>query len=286
MRTIEEIKKEMTDAVLANETLCTAFGLDANEEWDGQVSAVSILNLIIYIVAMAARTVEWLHDQFRAEVEARIAAAFPGTVSWYWNKIMQFQYGYELNENAVYGETDTDAQIVKHCAVFEVDNGIVVKVNKGTRTYDQLTQTELAALKEYVRQIKFAGTVAYVYSFNPDELDLEINIWRDPMVLDEDMNRIVDGEPVITNAIIDYLNGIAYGGVLNKTKLIDAIQAVEGVIDVTIDDAASYVIDYATDQFTGTEHSFADFVNNSFRSVGGHFLIDEVIYNDKINQQP
>lgn len=283
MRTIEEIKKEMTDAVLANETLCTAFGLDANEEWDGQVSAVSILNLIIYIVAMAARTVEWLHDQFRAEVEARIAAAFPGTVSWYWNKIMQFQYGYDLNENAVYDEIDTDAQIVKHCAVFEVDNGIIVKVNKGTLTYDQLTQTELDALTEYVQRIKFAGTVAYVYSFNPDELDLEINIWRDPMVLDEDMNRIIDGEPVITNAIVDYLNGIAYGGVLNKTKLIDAIQAVEGVVDVTIDDAASYVIDYASDP-NGTEHCFADFTHNSFRSVGGHFLINEAIYNDMINQ--
>lgn len=283
MRTIEEIKKEMTDAVLANQELCEAFRLEANEEWDSQVSAVSILNLIIYIVAMAARTVEWLHDQFRAEVDARIAAAFPGTVSWYWNKIMQFQYGYDLNENAVYDEIDTDAQIVKHCAVFEVDNGIIVKVNKGTLTYDQLTQTELDALTEYVQRIKFAGTVAYVYSFSPDELDLEINIWRDPMVLDEDMNRIIDGEPVITNAIVDYLNGIAYGGVLNKTKLIDAIQAVEGVVDVTIDDAASYVIDYASDP-NGTEHCFADFTHNSFRSVGGHFLIDEAIYNDMINQ--
>lgn len=279
MRNIEEIKKEMTDAVLANETLCTAFGLDANEEWDGQVSAVSILNLIIYIVAMAARTVEWLHDQFRAEVEARIAAAFPGTVSWYWNKIMQFQYGDDLNEDATYDEIHPDLQIIKHCAVFEVDNGIIVKVNKGDNTNQALDATELAALTEYVRQIKFAGTVAYVYSFYPDELNLEINIWRDPMVLDENMNRITDGEPVITNAIVNHLNGIAYGGMLNKTKLIDAIQGVEGVIDVTIDDNASYV-NCPGDSST---HCFADFIQN-FRSVGGHFCINEVIYNDKIQQ--
>lgn len=282
MRNIEEIKKEMTDAVLANETLCTAFGLDANEEWDGQVSAVSILNLIIYIVAMAARTMEWLHDQFRAEVEERIAMAFPGTISWYWNKIMQFQFGDDLNEDATYDEIHPDLQIIKHCAVFEVDNGIIVKVNKGALTYDQLTQTELDALTEYVRHIKFAGTVAYVYSFNPDELELEFNIWRDPMVLDEDMNRITDGEPVITNAIVNYLNGIVYGGMLNKTKLIDAIQTVEGVVDVTINEDASCVIDYASDM-QGTVHRFSDFVQN-FRSVGGHFLIDEVLYQDMINQ--
>ena len=64
MRTKEEIKKEITDAVLADETLRTAFGLSSNEEWDDQVSSVSILNLLIYIVAMAARTVEWLHSRF------------------------------------------------------------------------------------------------------------------------------------------------------------------------------------------------------------------------------
>ncbi len=283
MRTIEEIKKEMTDAVLANQELCEAFRLEANEEWDSQVSAVSILNLIIYIVAMAARTVEWLHDQFRAEVEARIAMAFPGTISWYWNKVMQFQYGDDLNENATYDREDEDKRIIKHCAVIEADNGIIVKVNKGVNTYDPLNQTELDALTEYVRQIKFAGTVAYVYSFYPDELDLEINIWRDPMVLDEDMNRITDGEPVILNAILNYLNGIVYGGVLNKTKLIDAIQAVEGVIDVTIDDSASYITEYAS-SIEGTAHCFDEFVQN-FTSVGGHFLINETIYNDMINQR-
>lgn len=279
MRTTEQIKKEMTDAVLANETLCAAFGLDANEEWGDQVSVVSILNLIIYIVAMAARTVEWLHDQFRNEVEQRIAAAFPGTVSWYWNKIMQFQYGYDLNENAVYDEIDPDAQIIKHCAVSEVDNGIIVKVNKGENTYQKLNATELAALQEYVRQIKFAGTTATCYSFNPDELGLEINIWRDPMVLDADMNRIADSEPVVTNAILGYLNTIAYGGMLNKTRLIDAIQSVEGVLDVTIEDGASSIYCPADE----SSHPFSEFVQN-FRSYGGHFLLDEVIYNDMITQ--
>lgn len=270
MRTTEEIKKEMTDAVLADETLCTAFGLDPGQEWDSQMSAASILNLIIYIVAMAARTLEWLHDQFRAEVEARIAAAFPGTVSWYWNKVMQFQYGHELNENGGYDTDDPDARIITHCAVFEIDNGIRVKVNKGDTTYDALTGSELQALREYVGKIKFAGTRAYCESFPPDQISLTLNIWRDPMVLTSDMRRIADGRPVVKEAVKAFLDAIAYGGVLNKTKLIDAIQAVDGVADVTIDEANSAIHILANGDTTGF-----DAFGQNFRSVAGHFTATE-----------
>lgn len=276
MRTTEEIKKEITDAILADDTLCTAFGLNSGEEWDSQVSSVSLLNLLAYVFAMASRTLEWLFDMFRKEVEERIEAALPGTVSWYWNKIVQFQYGHDLNENASYDTVDEDAQIIKHCAVFEIDNGIIVKVNKGD-TYDTLTATELEALQEYVDRVKFAGTRAYCYSFEPDEVTLELNIWRDPLVLDASMNRISDGAAVIQNAVREYLDGIVYGGVLNKTKLIDAIQRVEGVTDVTIEESGSSI--YCPGN-TST-NAFSGFVQN-FRSYGGHFLIDDISYNDMI----
>ena len=269
MRTTEEIKKQMTDAVLANSTLRDAFGLTQGQEWDTQVSSVNILNLIIYIVAMAIRTLEWLHDQFRAEVEERIAAAFPGTISWYWNKVMQFRYGYAVNEMGVYEGAaleDDEALIITHCAVMEVDNGIFVKVNKGTDTYDQLEPEELEALRAYVNTIKFAGTTAQVESYRPDRVSVKLNIWRDPQVLGSDMHTLVGQRDVIREALKNYLDGIAYGGVLNKTKLIDAIQQVEGVVDVTIA-SDSYIHCYADETYP----SFSHF--QSFRSKGGHFEI-------------
>lgn len=277
MRTTEEIKKEITDAVLADEILRTAFGLSSNEEWDNQVSAVSILNLLIYIMAMAARTVEWLYNQFCEEVEERIAAALPGTVSWYWNKVMQFQYGDDLNENGTYDVVDESKRIITHCAVLEVDNGILIKVNKGDNTYEALTPTELAALQNYVDLIKFAGTYAVCYSYDPDEVAIELNIWRNPMVLDSNMNRISDGESVIENAVLEYLNGIVYGGVFNKTKLLDAIQSVDGVEDVTIADGSIY------SPSNDTIRNFGDFIQN-YRSNSGHFLLDEVVCYDMLNQ--
>lgn len=270
MRTTESIKKQMTDAVLADATLRTAFGLDQNQEWDTQVSSVSILNLIIYIVAMATRTLEWLHDQFRAEVEERVAAALPGTISWYWNKVMQFRYGYAVNEYGVYeGEAlqHPEALIVTHCAVMERDNGIIVKVNKGADTYEPLEPEELEALQAYVDTIKFAGTVAEVISSAPDEMRLTLRIWRDPMVLDFDSGHIYrhsDHAEVVKDAVVAYLDSIVYGGVFNKTKLIDAVQQVEGVKDVTIQ--------------SGTVHSYADnttymLSTQNFTSRAGHFTI-------------
>lgn len=275
MRTIEAIKKEMTDAVLENETLRQAFGLNQTDEWGEQVSAVSILNLIIYIVAVAARTLEWLFDQFKEDVEERIAAALPGTVSWYWNKVMEFQYGYDLNENAQYDEVDEDARIIKHCAVIEVDNGIIVKVNK--EDYETLSTSEISALSSYVDTVKFAGTTASVFSYEPDILDIELNIWRDPMVLDANMFSIQSGENEIRMAIEGYLNSIKYGGMFNKTKLIDAVQQVEGVLDVTIFDGTIWC--------NGDEsyHDLED-IDQNFRSYGGHFNLDELIMYDKITE--
>ena len=64
MRTIAEIKKTMTDAVLADATLVQALNLDTTKSWDAQVSAASILNLIIFIVAVGHYTMEWMFEQF------------------------------------------------------------------------------------------------------------------------------------------------------------------------------------------------------------------------------
>ena len=275
MRTIEAIKKEMTDAVLENETLRQAFGLNQSEEWGEQVSSVSILNLIIYIVAVAARTLEWLFDQFKEDVEERIAAALPGTVSWYWNKVMEFQEGYELNENARYDEIDLESRIVKYCSVTEVDNGIIVKVNG--EGYSQFNPSQLQSLQAYVDTVKFAGTTAAVFSYEPDTLDIELNIWRDPMLLDANMFSIQSGENEIRMAIEGYLNGIKYGGVFNKTKLIDAVQQVEGVLDVTIEDGNIYC------PGDDSDHPMDSFEQN-FRSYGGHFNLDELIMYDKITE--
>lgn len=234
MRTIQEIKKQMTDEIMRNEGLVKAMGLNPEMEWDSQVSSVGIVNLLLYVVAVAQYATEWMFEQFKADVDKRINAALPGTISWYWNKVMNFQYGTDLNQYGNYDLIDPSRMIISHCSVLEVYNGIMVKVNKGD-DFDVLDEKEKNALAAYLNRIKFAGTAVSVYSYQPDDMNLEIRIWRNPLVLNDDGSAVSgDGRNLIEEAVKKYLDGIVYGGRFNKTKLIDAIQSVEGVEDIII----------------------------------------------------
>ena len=224
----------MTDEIMSNEGLVKAMGLNPEMEWESQVSSVGIINLLLYVVAVAQYATEWMFEQFKADVEKRIDAALPGTISWYWNKVMNFQYGTDMNQYGNYDLIDPSRMIVSHCSVLEVYNGIMVKVNKGD-DFDVLDEKEKNALAAYLNRIKFAGTAVSVYSYQPDDMKLEIKIWRNPLVLNEDGSAVSgDGRNLIEEAVKKYLDGIVYGGRFNKTKLIDAIQSVEGVEDIII----------------------------------------------------
>ncbi len=229
MRTIEEIKKQMTDSVLDNETLCEAMSLDPTQAWEAQTSSASVLNMLLYAVAMAIQSLEWLIDLFKDEVEDRIKAAYPGTVSWYWNRAMEFQDGHDINDNGGYDTDAPGSRIIKYCAVAEEYDGVKVKVSK--EGYEPLenddpTDSELQRFADYMNRIKFAGTRLSVSSVTSDTLYLGLRIWRKPlMTLTEDE---------VKASVQEYLDGIRYGGVFNKTKLIDHLQRMEAIDDVSI----------------------------------------------------
>lgn len=270
MRTIQEIKKTMTDEIMTNEGLVKAMGLNPEMEWESQVSSVSIINLLLYVVAVAQYATEWMFEQFKADVEKRIDAALPGTISWYWNKVMNFQYGIDLNQYGNYDLIDPSRMIISHCSVLEVYNGIMVKVNKGD-DFDVLDEKEKNALAAYLNRIKFAGTAVSVYSYQPDDLNLEIRIWRNPLVLNDDCSAVSgDGSNLIEEAVKKYLDGIVYGGRFNKTKLIDAIQSVEGVEDIIITSCRFKA--YNSD---ATETELQTGVQN-YTSICGHIRLENL----------
>jgi hypothetical protein len=270
MRTIQEIKKAMTDEIMINEGLVKAMGLNPEMEWESQVSSVGIINLLLYVVAVAQYATEWMFEQFKTDVEKRIDAALPGTISWYWNKVMNFQYGTDLNQYGNYDLIDPSRMIVSHCSVLEVYNGIMVKVNKGD-DFDVLDEKEKNALAAYLNRIKFAGTAVSVYSYQPDDLNLEIKIWRNPLVLNDDGSAVSgDGRNLIEEAVKKYLDGIVYGGRFNKTKLIDAIQSVEGVEDIIITSCRFKA--YNSD---ATETELQTGVQN-YTSICGHIRLENL----------
>jgi hypothetical protein len=268
MRTIQEIKDSITTAVMNDATLCAAFGLDASARWEGQVSHASVLNLIIYIVAVAQHTLEWMFDTFKNDVEKRIAAALPGSVSWLWNRAMEYQDDLEantyFNEHGAYESVDETKQIIAYASVLEEYNQVKIKVNKAG--YAPLSATQLEQFTAYMERLKFAGVRLSVSSTQSDDLALTLRIWRNRLLMStENTNAISD-------AVESYLNGIRYGGTFNKTRLMDAIQAVTGVDDVTIGscvftahDSAATVTDIATMQ--------------NYKSIAGHINLQSLTVN-------
>lgn len=261
MRTIEEIKATMTDSVLANATLRESLHLDPNQTWNAQVSSVSVLNLMIYIVAVAHHTVEWLFDQFRGQVEERIAAAMPGTVAWYWNRATEYQDDEAANvyfsQNGHYETIDESKRIIKFAAVVEEYNMVKVKVNK--TGYAPLTTIQLDQFTAYMERLKFAGVRLSVSSMQSDDLSLSLHIWRDRLLLTGDNNSIV------AEAVSDYLNGIVYGGIFNKTSLIDRLQKIPGVIDAVVDSCV-----FAAHDGGGT---ITDVEGQNYKSIAGHISL-------------
>ncbi|MDD4141598.1 MAG: hypothetical protein PHR20_02230 [Bacteroidales bacterium] len=182
----------------------------------------------------------------------------PGTISWYWNRAMEFQKGDAINEYGNYETIDEDKQVIKFCSVVEVAGGVMLKVNKADHAIlSDDNDNELTAFVTYMNRIKFAGTNIYVYSYQPDTLDLSLTISRDALVMSTDGTLIAgDSTNVIAATISEYLNDIKYGGEFNKTKLIDAVQAVSGVDDVIITSATFTAYDASSTTTVLTQQNY------------------------------
>ena len=264
MRTIQEIKKSMTDSVLRNETLVAALGLDKSLSWEEQTSSVSILNMLIYIVAVGHYILESMFDSFKVEVEERIAAAYPGSISWMWNRAMEFQDDNDMNayflENGAYQNVDASKRIIKYASVVEEYNTVVIKVSG--ENYRPLTEEQRTSFEAYMNTLKFAGVKLSISSMRSDDLKLKLHVWRNKLVMPG------EDDETIRTAITNYLDNIRYGGRFNKTRLMDAVQTVQGVEDVTIE---SCVFECHDSAGTVTELS-----TQNYSSIAGHINLEEL----------
>lgn len=253
MRTIQEIKKAMTVEIMNNTAMTIALGLDKSRSWEEQTSSVSIINLMLYVIASAHYALEKIFYDFKTEVEERIAAAYPGSISWMWNRAMEFQFDADANtylyEHGVYETVDSSKQIIKHATIVEEFNTVLIKVSGNE--YKPLTDIERESFTSYMNALKFAGVKISVSSIQSDDLTLKIHLWRNRLVMPG------EDDDTIKEAVCQYLNNILYGGIFNKTRLMDAVQSIQGVEDVTIEscvfeghDSANTVTDLAVQNYS------------------------------------
>jgi hypothetical protein len=239
-RTVAEIKKTMTDAFLADETLREKYGLISSDTWSGSFSSVSLENIIFFIVAAATHVLELIFDQYLSDVSNKISDAVVASVPWYHSIALKYQKGDALvfNENTmqyIYENIDESKQIVKYAAVRDKGTSVQILVSGDNNGIPEaLSNDDLTVFKNYMNRVKIAGVILNITSKESDKLLINATIYIDPLILDNTGTSIANGNKPVEDAITLFLKSIIYGGIFNKTKLVDAIQAVEGVSDIEL----------------------------------------------------
>lgn len=241
-RSTSEIKKSMTDAFLGNETLRSMYGLGADATWSGSFSAVSLENILIFIVAGCIRAFELIMDQYKVDVERKIEDAIVASVPWYHKKALEYQHGDGLvvdEDTYAYGyaSVDESKRVIKYAAVRDKGTSVQIIVSGDDDGMPvALSDDVLTPFSYYMNRIKVAGVVLACHSYASDILKLKAMVRIDPLVIDEDGYSVANGSRPVEDAIKEHLKSILYGGIFNTTKLIDAIQAVDGVVDVALEE--------------------------------------------------
>jgi hypothetical protein len=246
-RSIEEIKQSIKTEIRTYPSL-NSFLFPEDTPTAG--SKTSVFNLMIHSVAVAMFTFEVIADSLRDDIQEIADAAPSGNQSWLRQQILDFQFGDTVTiETAdeddpndfvpVYYPVTPANKIVTQCSVSDGQNGIViVKVAKGTApTLTPLSGAELTALQDYyfgtggTQGVGFAGVNAQFVNLDSDRLFVEANIYF--------YGQFVQAT-VKANIITAMDNFLAtftddnFGGAVFMIKLVDAIQAVDGVSRVEL----------------------------------------------------
>lgn len=272
-RSVTEIKKAMTDAFMADATIREKYDLSESDTFNEKFSNVSLESILFYILAACQHILEVLFDQHKADVEKKISQSVVASVPWYHKLAMAFQYGdpLVLNEDTQqygYAMVDESKQVVKYAAVRDRGSSVQILVSG-----DQggspvaLSNDVLTVFKQYMNRVKVAGVYLSIESLDSDLLMIEATITIDPLVLNESGELLTDGSKPVEDAIRNYLKNIVYGGTFNKTKLVDAIQAAEGVEDVVL----------GACQFkAASSQSWTTLTGNNYISRSGSYIPEEL----------
>jgi hypothetical protein len=287
---IAEYKKLMTDLFAGNETVRELYGLQPGQTFEDAFSSVSIESIIFSNVATGMYVMQELFDRFKIDVSAILSAQLSGTVNWYAYRAMLFQYGMALvsetdcyDNTGLTGEQITAMRVVKYAAAVESkDKSILyvkVATDDGSGARQPLSSAQLTAFKQYLNDIRYAGVRIVVINDPADEMKLQIDIYYDPLVLDETGSRLdgTSGTPV-RDAVGNYLANLPFNGTYTNQGLTDALQAIDGVRIAEIKSAASRYGAYTEfTEINAREIAHAGYYSATGSNLVLNFIADEEV---------
>jgi hypothetical protein len=231
-RTIQEIKKEMTDAWMGDENIRAKYALLPTDTFEAKFAKASIENIFFYIVAFAVHILERIFDT-KQEVLSRHAEDLrPHTKQWYVSKLKAFQLGHSLNSDGKYDVVDEAAQIIKYCSL-RIRGGelyFLIANENDNAPVPIRDSTELTSIRNYAERVFDAGVHFKLFSNDADTFRCRLLINYDPLVLDTEGKRL-DGtnDTPVLDAINGYFKSFPFDSEFSRMALIDAVQGVEGV---------------------------------------------------------
>lgn len=206
-------------------------------------SQSAIYTLFKYIVAKCQSILEGLWDAKQKELEAILAGGVVPSSEWARLKAFEFQYSSTVPQTMVlvnfvpqYETIDTSLRIITRSFTYNA-SGITTLLVAKSEPPVKLSAPELAAIRNYYMNsgtstslavgIGFAGQNISVYSLDPDLLFLEAEITYLGQYASTIQN---DCKLAITN----YISNVGAYPFLKVTNLIDALQKVDGFVDIFI----------------------------------------------------
>lgn len=251
------IKLEMTTSFMANENLAGMYGFNVGASFADEFSIVSFENILFDLLSYFMFLLEQIFDTHKKEVDDIIEAKMPHRPSWYRTKAKAFQYGFDLIEDSdKYDNTGFTndvieaSKIIKYSAVTQNGGQLLIKIaaeNGGVLA--PITAPQKAAFDAYVAEIADCGVKYIVVNNQPDILLLNMQIYRDSLVIDENGMSILKGNYPVQDAILEYMKELPFNGELVLAHLVDKLQQVEGVRIPHIVNAESQIIDLNTNEY-------------------------------------
>jgi hypothetical protein len=252
---VNELHEEIKGEVLTTTGLTTL----------NSTSKTAIWNLWAFVTACSI----WLHEfiwvKYRYFLEEAARFAQPHTASWYWRRALEYQDGDTVivtNGVVGYATINPSLQIIAAAAVVEANGGIIVKVAKEVSgSLAPLSGPELTGFEAYLDEYKDAGVVSNVVSQNADVLKMVATIYFDPS-----KQSLSAFQAALELAITAYVQNLPFDGTFRRLHLVDAMQAVNGFVDVEFDQLFASVAYVMTPFFTA--------IGLSYQTVAGYMNID------------
>lgn len=234
MRTIKEIKQQMTEAFVAHPEVRKAYGLTRGRSFAEQFSRVSLESILMYVVASALWLVEAMVEEHRREIDELIRDLKPHSLRWYARMARAYMHGHQLTPDTdrydLEGLTPAEqerARLVRYAVATEDATVVYLKV-AGADPLGQpvpLEPSVFSGLGGYIAEVKDAGVAVELINQPADSIQLELDLYLPTHLLAQTQTI----EERVAVAIRGALSALPFDGLLRLSALVSALEALPEV---------------------------------------------------------